>query len=204
MIKSLSIARRVYRPEDFQAVSDFFGAIGFEVHEATDSSSFFVAPLARLYVASLPKKHSPQFRELAKDYDRLFFVEVTDPETVWFIAHKCGYKIVRDSISKKTGEHTFAVELPGGILLDVRGLPDQASPGVEGSLSATGKRFAIVVSRFNEFITERLLQGALSGLFRTGAERKNLDTVRVPGAFEIPSAARALAETKKYDAIICL
>ncbi len=75
---------------------------------------------------------------------------------------------------------------------------------LEGKLSADSKRFGIAVSRFNAFITERLLQGALDGLFRCGATRKNVQIVRVPGSFEIPSAARALAETKKYDAIICL
>ncbi len=75
---------------------------------------------------------------------------------------------------------------------------------VEGELNASGKRFAIVVARFNAFITERLLQSAYDGLLRSGAQEKNLTIVRVPGAFEIPSAARTLAATKKYDAIICL
>jgi 6,7-dimethyl-8-ribityllumazine synthase len=75
---------------------------------------------------------------------------------------------------------------------------------LEGSLSAVGRRFAIVVSRFNAFITERLFQGAYDGLVRSGAKKKDIHLVRVPGAFEIPSAARTLAETKKYDAIICI
>ncbi len=77
-------------------------------------------------------------------------------------------------------------------------------PAREGKLDASGKRFAIVVSRFNAFITERLLLSACDGLLRTGAAKKDISVVRVPGAFEIPSAARALAETKKYDAIICI
>ncbi len=71
-------------------------------------------------------------------------------------------------------------------------------------MHASGKRFAIVVSRFNAFITERLLLSAVDGLVRSGAARKDVDLVRVPGAFEIPLAARKLAETGKYDAIICL
>ena len=75
---------------------------------------------------------------------------------------------------------------------------------VEGNLDATGRRFAIVVARFNAFITERLLLSACDGLLRSGAEREDIEIVRVPGAFEIPSAARTLALTKKYDAIICL
>jgi len=75
---------------------------------------------------------------------------------------------------------------------------------IEGGLSAVGKRFAIVVSRFNAFITERLLQSAYDGLLRSGANKKDVALVRVPGAFEIPIAARTLAETKKYDAMICI
>jgi 6,7-dimethyl-8-ribityllumazine synthase len=71
-------------------------------------------------------------------------------------------------------------------------------------LNASGKRFAIVVSRFNAFITERLLLSAVDGLVRSGAARKDIELVRVPGAFEIPLAARKLAETGKYDAVICL
>jgi 6,7-dimethyl-8-ribityllumazine synthase len=61
-----------------------------------------------------------------------------------------------------------------------------------------------VVSRFNAFITERLFQSAYDGLLRSGAKKKDIALVRVPGAFEIPSTARTLAETRKYDAIICL
>jgi 6,7-dimethyl-8-ribityllumazine synthase len=73
-----------------------------------------------------------------------------------------------------------------------------------GDLNADGLRFGIIVSRFNEFITDRLLRSAYDGLVRSGAQEKDIDIVRVPGSFEIPSAARTLAETKKYDAIICL
>src|SRR5579872_3406027 len=75
-------------------------------------------------------------------------------------------------------------------------------PAIEGHLNAVGKRFAVVVSRFNAFITERLFQSALDGLLRSGANKKDITLVRVPGAFEIPSAARTLAETKKYDVIV--
>jgi 6,7-dimethyl-8-ribityllumazine synthase len=75
---------------------------------------------------------------------------------------------------------------------------------VAGKIDATGRHFAIIVSRFNEFITERLLRSAYDGLIRSGAREKNIAIFRVPGAFEIPSAARTLAETGKYDAIICL
>jgi 6,7-dimethyl-8-ribityllumazine synthase len=75
---------------------------------------------------------------------------------------------------------------------------------LEGKLDASGKRFAIVVSRFNAFITDRLLQSAFDGLVQCGAKERSIKIVRVPGAFEIPSAARTLAETKKYGAVICI
>jgi 6,7-dimethyl-8-ribityllumazine synthase len=75
---------------------------------------------------------------------------------------------------------------------------------LEGELTARGRRFGIVVSRFNSFITERLLEGAHDGLRRAGVHEKDIEIVRVPGAFEIPAAARAFAEKRKPDAVICL
>jgi len=87
--------------------------------------------------------------------------------------------------------------------LKIESVPDTV-PALEGKLDASGKRFAIVVSRFNSFITDRLLLSACDGLIRTGTAKKDIDVVRVPGAFEIPSAARTLASTGKYDAIICI
>ncbi|BDD86109.1 6,7-dimethyl-8-ribityllumazine synthase [Desulfofustis limnaeus] len=75
---------------------------------------------------------------------------------------------------------------------------------IEGNLKADGKRFGIVVSRFNSFIAERLLEGALDSLRRSGAEDGNITVVRVPGAFEIPLVAKKLALTGSYDAVICL
>lgn len=74
----------------------------------------------------------------------------------------------------------------------------------EGKLVAKGLKFGIVISRFNNFITERLLEGALDALKRSGAEEDDWDIIRVPGAFEIPLVAKMMAKTKKYDAIICL
>ncbi|MFN8008635.1 MAG: 6,7-dimethyl-8-ribityllumazine synthase [Terriglobia bacterium] len=75
---------------------------------------------------------------------------------------------------------------------------------LQGNLTASGLRFAIVASRFNEFVTGRLLAGALDALERTGASDSEITVVRVPGSFEIPLTALKLAESKKYDAIICL
>ena len=74
----------------------------------------------------------------------------------------------------------------------------------EKSKSNTNDKFAIVVSRFNEFITEKLLDGCIQTLIKNGESEKNIDVVKVPGAFEIPTAAKNLIDLKKYDAIICL
>lgn len=75
---------------------------------------------------------------------------------------------------------------------------------IEGNITAKGLRFAIVASRFNEFITSKLLEGALDMLRRHGAPENAVDIVWVPGAFEIPLAAKTLAASGKYDAVICV
>ena len=75
---------------------------------------------------------------------------------------------------------------------------------VEGALDARGMKFGIIVSRFNSAITERLLEGALEALKTHGGEDKDIDVVRVPGAFEIPLLTKKLAASGKYDALICL
>lgn len=74
----------------------------------------------------------------------------------------------------------------------------------EGTLEAKGLKFGIIVSRFNSFISERLLEGAVDALVRHGGDDSNIHVARVPGAFEIPLAARKLADSGKYDAVICL
>jgi 6,7-dimethyl-8-ribityllumazine synthase len=75
---------------------------------------------------------------------------------------------------------------------------------LEGQLIGKGKRFGIVVSRFNDFITEKLLGGAMDALLRTGVKESDIHVVKVPGAFEIPLAAQKAAKAGIYDAIICL
>lgn len=75
---------------------------------------------------------------------------------------------------------------------------------IEGSLKADGKKFAIVVARFNSFLVEKLLEGALDSLVRSGALTSDIDVVRVPGAFEIPLIAKKLAGAQKYNAVIVL
>jgi len=74
----------------------------------------------------------------------------------------------------------------------------------EGELQAEGLKFAIIVSRFNDFITGKLLDGAVDALVRHGASEKNIDIMKVPGAFELPLVAKKAAQKKSYDAVICL
>jgi 6,7-dimethyl-8-ribityllumazine synthase len=75
---------------------------------------------------------------------------------------------------------------------------------VQGELQAKGLKFAVIVSRFNDFITGRLLDGAADALLRHGAKEEDIDVIKVPGAFEIPLAAKKVASKGSYNAIICL
>ena len=75
---------------------------------------------------------------------------------------------------------------------------------IQGNLNASGLSFAIVLSRFNNFVTQRLLEGALDALTRTGAAEGDIEVIKVPGSFEIPLAAKKAAGTGKYHGVICL
>lgn len=75
---------------------------------------------------------------------------------------------------------------------------------LEGNLNAEGKKFGIIVSRFNSFMAERLLDGSLDTLTRSGAVDSDIDVARVPGAWEIPALARKMVNSERYDAVICL
>ena len=75
---------------------------------------------------------------------------------------------------------------------------------IEGNLRAEGKKFGIVLSRFNSFIAERLLEGALDTLHRSGADEDAIEVARVPGAYEIPLVAQKMAKSGRYDAVVCL
>jgi 6,7-dimethyl-8-ribityllumazine synthase len=84
-------------------------------------------------------------------------------------------------------------------------MTEKFQPGkIDGGLSAKGLRFGIVVSRFNSFITDRLLAAAVDALERSGAQSEGVDVVRVPGSFELPLAAKKMAATQKYDALIAI
>jgi 6,7-dimethyl-8-ribityllumazine synthase len=137
-------------------------------------------------------------------------VTISDPDSAVAVIKKMDLEITGDH-SGPEPRHTarsFGVQLPGGTKISITGIrsaPDGLEPPVRGSLSAEGKKFAIVASRFNSFIVERLLSAAVDALMGCGADRNHaIHIVRVPGSFEIPSAARTLAETNRYHAIICL
>lgn len=83
-------------------------------------------------------------------------------------------------------------------------MPDSSPVTIEGDLSAQGLRFGCVVARFNSFITERLLDGALDAIRRHGGDVSSVRVVRVPGSLELATAARALAVSGEYDALICI
>jgi len=74
----------------------------------------------------------------------------------------------------------------------------------QGNLVSKGFRYALIVSRFNDFITEKLLNGAIDALTRSGATEKEIEIIRVPGAFEIPLVTKRILNSKRYDAVICL
>ena len=205
MLKSLHIGRYATKPEDFRRLVEFFEAIGFEPLAGTERrSTVLTAPVGMLSLNQLSPQYPKEVLARLKDVAQLIVVEVTNPDNVFAIAEKMKLKVLADAASPATGERSFSLELPGQIIVTVHGKPEEPVPGIDGELNAKGKRFALVVARFNAFITERLLQGALDALRRTGAHSQDITVMRVPGSFEIPSASRTLAETGKYDAIICI
>lgn len=132
-------------------------------------------------------------------------VEVSDADAAWAIVKKQGVKVVREIDDASHDGRLFVAEI-SGLRIAFRTYVNEGAgaAGIEGSLQAEGKRFAIVVARFNSFITERLLEGALLALRQSGAAKEEITIVRVPGSFEIPASARQLALSGKYDAIVCI
>jgi len=199
MIRSIVFPRTLGKPlEDLQPTLEFFRALGFvpgnEWHEGGNHGVEMLAPSGGI---ELIAAHN------APSVDAM--VEVSDADAAWAVAKKLKVKIQKEIGDTPYGARLFEVEIGGlriGFLSYAKKPGD--SHGLEGKLDGRGKRFALVVSRFNSFITERLLDGALQALRQCGSSESDIAIVHVPGAFEIPSAARQLAETGKYEAIICL
>ena len=133
-------------------------------------------------------------------------IEADSADVVYQYAQQHGYKVVDEIADCDWGARMFTLELPHGLgrLAVFSYKEDWRQKKIEADLNAKGMKFALVVSRFNSFITERLLSGALLALRQCRVDQGNMEVVRAPGAFEIPGAARALAETGKYNGIVTL
>jgi len=201
MVNAIHIGRSVNTSAEFKALVELLRTLGLESESAPpvgkSRTLTFVAPAGKL---SLGSKGGGNLRGRAEGTDLL--LEVTDPDSTYALLEKRGLKLIADH--HEGTSRLFVVELPGGIKAAFFGASGPIAPGIAGNLDARGLRFGVVVSRFNAFITERLLAGALDGLRRTGAREKEIEVVRVPGSFEIPAAARTLAEAGGVDAVICL
>lgn len=219
MIKGISLLRKTSSAEGYERLSRFFAALGFEqghgweqvpsgkdAPEASRGASF-LAPLGNLeFVDGV----MPPFAEVA--------IEVTSLDAVhqaaaaWFRAeglNEAGISAIRDT---EWEARYFTVEPEPGHAYSFWAWSDplKGKPAaIEGDVSAAGMKFAIVVARWNAVITDRLLEGALDALLRSGAKRGDIEIVRVPGAWEIPAAARMLADRaqsgeRQLDAIVTL
>lgn len=213
MIKGITFLRPVDSPSHFDDLVSFFSALGFEAgrgwndpprHEADSGGRGrpFLAPLGNLEFTT------GKVPAVGSD----LLVEVTGLDDLhraaeqWVAQHAATGRI-GDVEETHWKSRVFTVEpVPGFSVAfwewqdPLRGKP----VALEGDLSAAGLRFAIVVARWNAVITDRLLQGALDALLRSGAAREQIRIVRVPGSWEIPAAARMLAQSGDFDALIAL
>jgi 6,7-dimethyl-8-ribityllumazine synthase len=208
MIKGISFLRPAGSAAAYERLSSFFSVLGFAngkgwAEEGSRGASF-LAPLGNLEFVD------GRFPSTAD-----ILVEVTSLDSVhqaaetWLRAN--GGDAAASRLSPISATHwksqIFTVEPEPGFSFSFWAWSDpvKGKPvAVEGDLTAVGLKFAIVVARWNAVITDRLLEGALDALMRSGAARANIDVVRVPGAWEIPGAARIIANEGKVNAIITL
>jgi 6,7-dimethyl-8-ribityllumazine synthase len=196
MIKGITTIRHVAGTKEFKLLSKLFDALGFERgptwKTARGQGAPFKVPLGQLeFVEGLETLHAD------------IWIEVTNLDSIRDVLIKENVKA--SEIRQTAWDSRFLLAEPAKgskILFWQKNRP--AEEAIEGDLNARGMRFGVVVSRWNSFITERLLQGALDALRRSGCRKEDIGIVRVPGAFEIPSQARTLAQSGKYDAIVTL
>jgi 6,7-dimethyl-8-ribityllumazine synthase len=133
-------------------------------------------------------------------------VEVDNADIVADAARAKGFTFAQEIADCDWGARLFVLEIPlgRGRLAVFSYNENWRQPTIETKLDSTGMKFAIVVARFNAFITERLLSGATEAFRRTGAKAEDITIVRVPGAFELPTAAKLLAESGNYDALVAI
>jgi 6,7-dimethyl-8-ribityllumazine synthase len=209
MVKGITLVSPVASSAAFDALAGLFGALGFEPgkgwQDGTGRGAAFLAPVGNLEIMTGRPPAVPPI-----------LIEVTQLDQVreivehWMIANFRSEEVA-ELLSAVAPTHwksrLFTVKLDATLTLGFWQSEDPLHgrpAAVEGDLSAGGMRFAIVVARWNAVITDRLLQGSLDALYRSGAAKSDVQIVRVPGAWEIPSAARTLAESKNFDAIITL
>ena len=208
MIKGISFLRSAGSSEAYERLASFFSALGLALgkgwQEEESRGVSFLAPLGNLEFVD------GEFPPVAE-----VMVEVTALDAVYQTAEAWlraqGGDAAAARLSAITETHwksqIFTVEPEPGFAFSFWAWTDpvKGKPvAVEGDLSASGMKFAIVVARWNAVITERLLEGALDGLLRSGAARADVLVVRVPGAWEVPAAARTVAGLGKVDAVIAL
>ncbi len=199
MIKSIHKLIVPKRDEDYRALLAFFDVLGLMHGESWNGERSqgikFDAPEAGIEIG---------MGEGFPDADLV--IECDNADLLYDQARRHGVKIVGEMQDLDWGAHLFTVEMPAGFgkLAIFSYNENWRNPTIEAELNSSGMKFAIVVARFNAFITERLLAGALQALRQTGAKNADIEIVHVPGAFEIPGMSRTLAQTKKYSAIVCL
>ncbi|MGA9673223.1 MAG: 6,7-dimethyl-8-ribityllumazine synthase [Terracidiphilus sp.] len=207
MIKGISFLRPAGSEAAYNRLASFFSALGFVTgagwKEDNSRGASFLAPLGNFEIV-----HG-QFPTTAD-----ILVEVTALDAVhqaaaaWFRGEGVDPAQRLSPITETQWKSSiFTVEPEPGFSFSFWAWSDplRGKPiAVEGDLSAAGMHFAIVVARWNAVITERLLDGALDALLRSGAKRSEIEVVRVPGAWEIPAAARTLANRGNLDAIVTL
>ena len=221
MVRSIIFPRVLGRSlDDLQPALELFRALGFapgnEWHEGGNHGVEMLAPSGGIEFIAAPDAPSVDAMVEVSDADAAYEIVKKLSPTLSpkdgdeggapaEIAKKLGVKIRKEIADTPYGARLFEVEV-GGLRIGFLTYAKKAGEtrGLEASLNAAGKHFAVVVSRFNSFITERLLDGALQALRQCGAKPEDIKVVHVPGAFEIPSAARQLAESKRYDAIVCI
>jgi 6,7-dimethyl-8-ribityllumazine synthase len=213
MIKGISFLRPVGSASGYDRLASFFGALGFASGLGWDETSgedvaagiatsrgcSFLAPIGNIEIVD---GAMPETSDVCIEVTGLDAVH--QAATAWFLGEGIEPGV---RISEITETHwkarIFTAEPEPGHAFTFWAWADplKGKPvAVEGDLSADGMRFAIVVSRWNAVITDRLLEGALDALVRSGAERGDIQIARVPGAWEIPAAARTLADLSSQDA----
>jgi 6,7-dimethyl-8-ribityllumazine synthase len=200
MVKHIYLVRLAKDDVQFSELERLFTALGLEPDNAWEGR-YNKGVLFRTPQAGIELGMGGEFPRA----DLIF--EVQDADTALDYVKKQGFKIAEEICDRKFGGRMFTIEAAGHLVAVFSYLPEKAPHDpkeIAGALDARGNRFGVVVSRFNSFITERLLAGALDALRRSGGKDDDIEIMRVPGAYEIPAAARLLALTGRFDAIVCI